>query len=136
MIRIFPITIIFLGSFSLFAQSSLNNTKTLVVATYQYGDNPRLKNIEPFSIHLAEAAGVKTTVKSYPTVQLLLQAMNKGEVDVVFMNTFGYLILKEQTSAFEISAALHLPDSAASVYKSVIVSPHTNRIRSLQEGVA
>jgi len=135
MIRFFPITIILLGSFSLFGQSSLSNTKTLVVATYQYGDNPRLKNIEPFSIHLGEVAGVKTTVKSYASVPLLLQAMNKGEVDVAFMNTFGYLILKEQTSAFEISAALHLPDSAASVYKSVIVSPKENRLRSLHDGV-
>jgi phosphonate transport system substrate-binding protein len=136
MIRIFPVTIILLGSFSLIAQSSLSNSKTLVVATYQYGDNPRLKNIEPFSIHLGEVAGVKTTVKSYASVPLLLQAMNKGEVDVVFMNTFGYLILKEQTSSYEISAALHLPDSAASVYKTVIVSSKENKLQSLQEGVA
>jgi phosphonate transport system substrate-binding protein len=124
MIRILPLTIIFLGSFSLLAQSSLSNVKTLVVATYQYGDNPRLKNIEPFARHLSDAAEVKTIVKSYPTVQHLLLAMNQGEVDVAFMNTFGYLILKEQTSSYEISAALHLPDSLASVYKSVIV---TNR---------
>lgn len=133
MTRLFSITVILLGSFSLFAQSSLSNTKTIVVATYQYGDNPRLKNIEPFSIHLGEVAGVKTTVKSYPTVQLLLSAMYKGEVDVVFMNTFGYLILREQTNSYEISAALHLPDSAASVYKSVIVTPRDNNFKSLDE---
>lgn len=118
------------------AQNSLGNKQPLVVATYQYGDNPRLLNIEPFARHFGEAAEIKTIVKSYPTVSLLLQAMNKGEVDVAFMNTFGYLMLKEQTSLFEISAALHLPDSAASVYKSVIVSPRTNRVRSLQEGVS
>ena len=54
----------------------------------------------------------------------------------MFMNTFGYLILKEQTSSYEISAALHLPDSAASVYKTVIVSSKENKLKSLQEGVA
>jgi phosphate/phosphite/phosphonate ABC transporter binding protein len=118
------------------AQNSLGSKQTLVVATYQYGDNPRLLNIEPFARHFGEAADIKTIVKSYPSVSLLLQAMNKGEVDIAFMNTFGYLMLKEQTSSFEISAALHLPDSAASVYKSVIVSPRTNRVRSLQDGVA
>ncbi len=118
------------------AQNSLSNTQTLVVATYQYGDNPRLKNIEPFAIHLAEVTGVKTTVKSYPTVQVLLQAMNKGEVDVAFMNTFGYLMLREQTNAYEISAALHLPDEAASIYKSVIVTPKENRMHTLQDAVA
>jgi len=135
MIRFFPITLILLGSFSLLAQSSLNNTKTLVVATYQDGNNPRLKNIEPFSIHLGEVAGVKTTVKSYPTVQLLLLAMYKGEVDIAFVNTFGYLILREQTTAYEISATLHLPDRAADVNKSVIVTPNESRLQSLEDGV-
>jgi len=59
--------------------------------------------------------------------------MYKGEVDVAFMNTFGYLILREQTNTYEISAALHLPDSAASVYKSVIVTPRDNNFKSLDE---
>lgn len=135
-IRICFLTIILLGPFVLGAQNSLSNSQSLVVATYQYGDNPRLKNIEPFSIHLGEATGIKTTVKSYPSVQLLLEAMNKGEVDIAFMNTFGYLLLKEQTNTYEISATLHLPDSAASVYTSVIVSPKENRVRSLQDGIA
>lgn len=122
--------------FFLMAQNSLSNTQTLVVATYQYGDNPRLQNIEPFATHFGTLADVKTIVKSYPTVHLLLQAMNKGEVDVAFMNTFGYLMLREQNSLFEISAALHLPDDAVSVYKSVIVSPRKNGVNSLEAGVA
>ncbi len=117
------------------AQNSLSNKQTLVVATYQYGDNLRISNIEPFARHFGETAEIKTVVKSYPTVQLLLQAMNKGEVDVAFMNTFGYLMLKEQTSSYEISAALHLPDEAASVYKSVIVSPRINRVASIEDGI-
>lgn len=116
------------------AQNSLSNNQTLVIATYQYGDNPRLKNIEPFAIHFGEVAGIKTIVKSYPSVHLLLQAMNKGEVDIAFMNTFGYLMLREQTSSFEISAALRLPDEAASVYKSVIVT--NQRYASLEDAVA
>ena len=118
------------------AQNSLSNTQTLVVATYQYGDNSRLQNIEPFATHFGALTDVKTIVKSYPTVHLLLQAMNKGEVDVAFMNTFGYLLLREQNSLYEISAALHLPDVAASVYKSVIVSPRKNGVNSLETGVA
>lgn len=135
-VRITLLFILTIEPFLLMAQNSLGNSKDVVVATYQYGDNPRLKNIEPFSVHLGEAAGVKTTVKSYPTVQLLLQAMNKGEVDVAFMNTFGYLLLREQTSTYEIAAAFHLPDEAASVYKSLIVSPKENRVKSLQDGIA
>lgn len=134
--RICLFVIVFLMPFFSMAQNSLSNTQTLVVATYQYADNPRLQNIEPFATHFGEAADIKTIVKSYPTVHLLLQAMNKGEVDVAFMNTFGYLMLREQNSLYEISAALHLPDDAASVYKSVIVSPRKNGVASLEDGVA
>jgi len=134
--RIHFFIIVFLMPLYSMAQNSLSNTQTLVVATYQYGDNARLRNIEPFAIHFGESAEIKTVVKSFPTVHLLLQAMNKGEVDVAFMNTFGYLMLREQNSLYEISAALHLPDDAASVYKSVIVSPRKNGVTSLEDGVA
>lgn len=132
---LFLFVLICCQAFSLRAQNSLNNSKTLVVATYQYGDNPRIKNIEPFALHIEEVAGIKTIVKSYPTVHLLLQAMNKGEVDIAFMNTFGYLMLREQTHTYEISAALHLPDDAASVYKSVIATQKGNQLRSLQDAI-
>jgi|APTNR8051073442_1049403.scaffolds.fasta_scaffold00017_139 phosphate/phosphite/phosphonate ABC transporter binding protein len=131
----FFVVFILMPLFSM-AQNSLSNTQTLVVATYQYGDNPRILNIEPFATHFGESVDIKTVVKSYPTVHLLLQAMNKGEVDVAFMNTFGYLMMREQNSLYEISAALHLPDDAASVYKSVIVSPRKNGVTSLEAGVA
>ncbi|HMV07921.1 MAG TPA: PhnD/SsuA/transferrin family substrate-binding protein [Cyclobacteriaceae bacterium] len=131
-----PLLIIlcFLSSFA-YAQGTLSNARPLVVATYQYADNPRLKNIEPFAIHLAETAGIKTTVKSYPTVHELLEAMRKSEVDVAFINTFGYLLLREITQNYEVSATLNLPEDAASVYRSVIVSPKENHFRSLQQAV-
>ncbi len=117
------------------AQSSLSNSRKLVVATYQYADNPRIKNIEPFAQHLSETTNASVVVKSYPTVHTLLDAMKKGEADVVFMNTFGYLMLREQSPAYEIVAALRLPHKAASVYRSVIVSPKANNITSLNVAV-
>lgn len=118
-----------------YAQSSLNNSRPLVVATYQYADNPRIKNIEPFAVHFAEVAGQKTVVKSYPTVHELLEALRKNEADIVFINTFGYLLMREITQNYEVSATLHLPGDAASVYRSVIVSPKDNHLTSLQQGV-
>ena len=123
------------GSFLLSAQNSLSNSKTLVVSTYQYGDNPRIKNIEPLAVYFGETADVKILVKSYPTVHLLLQAMSNGEVDIAFMNTFGYLMLREQTPAYEISSALHLPDEAVSIYKSIIATQKGNQLRSLQDAI-
>jgi phosphonate transport system substrate-binding protein len=135
------VKIIFFGLGLLFfsahvaAQSSLSSKQTLVIATYQYSDNPRIQNIQPFATHFSEVAEIPTEVKSYATVALLLQAMNNGEVDIAFMNTFGYLMLREQTTDYQISAALHLPSEAASVYKTVIVANKQNRIRTLENGV-
>lgn len=124
-----------LCTFSAQAQNTLTNSKSLVIATYQYADNPRIKNIEPFANHFGEAADVKTIVKSYPTVHELLEAMRKNEVDVAFINTFGYLLSREVTQYYEISATLHLPDTAASVYRSVIVSPKGNHTTTLERAV-
>lgn len=114
------------------AQNTLKNSTSLVIATYQYADNSRIKNLSPFADHFGEIADLKTIVKSYPTVHELLEAMRKNEVDVVFINTFGYLLSREVTQHYELSATLHLPDSAASVYKSVIVSPKGNHTTTLE----
>jgi phosphate/phosphite/phosphonate ABC transporter binding protein len=118
------------------AQSSLSNQQTLVIGTYQYDNNDRIKNIQPFASHFSDVTEVQTVVKSFPTVHQLVQSMKAGEIDIAFMNTFGYLMLREQTQAYEISAALHLPDQAASVYKTVIVTPRENQIKSLKDGIS
>lgn len=122
-------------AFSAQAQNTLGNSRALVLATYQYADNPRIKNIEPFASHFGEAADVNVVVKSYPTVHELLEAMRKNEVDVAFINTFGYLLSREVTQHYEVSATLHLPDTAASVYRSVIVSPKENHTTTLAQAV-
>ncbi len=133
--RIFLLFGLILFSFASRAQNTLNNSRPLVIATYQYADNPRIKNIEPFANHFAEGAEVKTVVKSYPTVHELLEAMRKNEVDVVFINTFGYLLSREVTSNYEVSATLHLPKDAASAYRTVIVTPKENHTPTLQRAV-
>ena len=133
--RLFLFLSFVLFALSAQAQNTLHNSKQLVIATYQYADNPRIKNIAPFADHFGEAAEVKTVVKSYATVHELLEAMRKNEVDVVFINTFGYLLSREVTQHYEVSATLHLPDTAASVYRSVIVSPRENRTTELQRAV-
>lgn len=109
--------------------------QTLVVATYQYADNPRIKNIEPFAIHFKNLSGYDVTVKSYPTVQALLTAMHSGETDIVFMNTFGYLLLREQSTQYQISAALHIPENVASTYTTTIVTTKESGISSLNDAV-
>lgn len=122
-------------SLAVHAQNSLNNQRPLILATYQYADNPRIKNLEPFANHFAEASGIKTTVKSYPTVYALLEAMKKNEVDIVFINTFGYLLSREVTDAYEMSATLFVRKERAAAYRSVIVTPKVNHTPTLKYAV-
>jgi hypothetical protein len=69
----FVLLVVLLVPSVLSAQNSLSNSNTLVIATYQYGDNPRIQNIAPAATHIGEIVGINTVVKSYPSVQLLLQ---------------------------------------------------------------
>lgn len=133
--RFILLSVFLVFAFSAKTQNTLNNSHPLVIATYQYADNPRIKNLSPFANHLAEALDMEIAVKSYPTVHELLEAMRKNEVDVAFINTFGYLLSREVTQHYEVSATLHLPDTAASVYRSVIVSPKENHTTTLEHAV-
>jgi phosphate/phosphite/phosphonate ABC transporter binding protein len=133
--RLLLILVIGVHADFLLAQDSRSSKQTLVIATYQYAENTRVKNIQPFADHFSEVMAAPTVVKSYATPHQLVEAMKAGEVDIAFMNTFGYLILQYQTTSYEISAALHLPEANASLYKSIIVTPRENQLHSLEEGV-
>jgi len=104
------------------AQNSLDAQQSLIFATYQYADNSRIKNIEPFARYVGKITGLKTEVKSYPGVNELRLAMEREEVDVAFMNTFGYLMLKEKSSLWETGAVLTIPEDQLNAYKSVLVT--------------
>ncbi len=104
------------------AQNSRGTEQSLIFATYHYADNSRIKNIEPFARYIEKISGVKTDVKSYPDVNELRLAMERGEVDVAFMNTFGYLMLKEKTDDWEAGAVLTVPEDKLNDYKSVLVT--------------
>lgn len=114
--------IAFTAVFALSAQNTLQSIQKLVVATYQYADNPRIKNIEPFALQFGEINNLNVEVKSYSTVQALLKAMENEEVDVAFMNTFGYLMLKEKSQAYEAGVVLNIPKEKENAYKSVIAT--------------
>lgn len=110
-----------LNSVVVLSQNSQQAAHHVVIATYQYADNPRLKNIEPFAQYFSSLTGISAEVRSYPDVKTLLQAMERQEVDVAFMNTFGYLMLKEKSTAYETGVVLNIPRHRENAYKSVLV---------------
>ncbi|HEY0743620.1 MAG TPA: phosphate/phosphite/phosphonate ABC transporter substrate-binding protein [Chryseosolibacter sp.] len=117
-------------SFPLAAQSS--HVDTLIFATYRYSENNRIKNIEPFAKYFGGVVNHPVKVKSYDSVHELIAALEKKEVDIAFINTFGYLLLREKSSDYTIAAALHLAKGARSTYQSAIVSSESSGIKSLE----
>lgn len=113
--------------------SAQSVTDTLVFATYQYASNTRVKNIEPFATLFSERSGAPVKVVSYASPELLIKAMVAEKTDFVFINTFGYLLLEEQTSNYAIAAALHLPEKARSTYQTILVANRRGDIRTFSD---
>jgi phosphonate transport system substrate-binding protein len=79
-----------------FAQSAVAQRDGLVLATYTYATNNRLANLKPLAEYLQKETGIKVTAASYATVQQLMEAMREGAVDLVMINTLGYLSFQKK----------------------------------------
>ncbi len=119
-----------LFSTSVYAQSV--KTDTLIFATYRYSDNNRIKNIRPFAEWFGANLKVAVKVRSFDSVHDLVDAIQMKKVDIVFINTFGYLLSREHSDQYKIAAALSLPENARSTYQTAIVSSVASNIRSLE----
>jgi phosphonate transport system substrate-binding protein len=95
----------------------------LVIATYQYADNNRIANIQPLADHLAAKTGEAVEVKSYATVHLLIEAIQKNEVDIALINSFGYFMLEASPAAHPMKpyAVLRVKENAKDNYKTAII---------------
>lgn len=96
----------------------------LRIATYQYSTNSRVQNLEPLAAYITQQTGRPTEVKTYLNVPSLTEAIQKSEVDIAFINTFGFLLLETGTTSYPMTAvaALWAPDSAKNSYKTLIVA--------------
>lgn len=108
---------------------------TLKVATYQYADNNRIKNIQPLAEHIAQQTGLKVEVKSYATVYLLIDAIQNNEVDVALINTFGFFLLEASSKPYPMKPymALQVKPGSQDNYKTVIFTQQSCPIDSLSE---
>lgn len=111
------------------------SAQTIRIATYQYADNPRIKNLQPLADHLSRKFGWKTEVKSYATVQLFIEAIQKGETDLAFINNFGYLLLEASNRPYPMKARLVMvtPDSIKANYRTAFVSAAASGIRDWKD---
>jgi phosphonate transport system substrate-binding protein len=115
--------------------ASYLHAQSIRLATYQYADNNRIKNIQPLADHLNSKYGYEVTVKSYPTVHDFIKAIQDNEVDIALINTFGYLLLEASGKPYSMHpiAALDLKADAKDNYKTaVLIHPSVNA-KSLTE---
>lgn len=107
----------------------------LRIATYQYSTNSRVQNLEPLAVYITQQTGKPTEVKTYPNVPSLTEAIQKGEVDLAFINTFGFLLLETGTRSYPMKAvaALWAPDSAKNSYKTLIVAKRASLAGNWQQ---
>lgn len=69
-------------------------SQSVRLATYRYGNDSRLKSLQPYAAHLEKKYGYKTVLKSYPTLTAFIKAIQRNEVDIAFISTSGYLALE------------------------------------------
>lgn len=107
--------------------------RPLVVATYTYHTNNRIENLSPFSKKLSEKLGRPVKTKSYPDVASFIAGINAGEVDVAFINTFGYLLLALDNKLTTPIAALKVNDGAQDNYKTVFLSSKSSGLDTITQ---
>ncbi len=113
------------------------SAQTIRIATYRYGNNSRLQSLQPFADHLRKKYKYDVSVKSYESVQTLITAMQHNEVDVAFINTFGYLLLEASGKhPMHVVATLKVNNAASDVYRTAIIAgPYVtaNRLDDLKK---
>ena len=102
----------------------LIHAQKIVLATYQYADNNRIKNIQPLADLISKRTGWKVETRSYPTVHTFIEGLQKNEVDIALINTFGYLLLDASSVKHRMNpyAVMKVKDGSQDNYKTSFVS--------------
>ena len=114
--KLFLLILLFSFSYS-FAQK-------IVLATYQYADNNRLKNIQPLAQYLSDSLRLKVEIKSYASVHQFIAGIQNNEVDIALINTFGYLLLETATFKYQMNPylVLKVKEGTENNYKTAFLS--------------
>jgi phosphonate transport system substrate-binding protein len=98
--------------------------QTIRIATYQYSNDTRLQSLQPFAEHLKRKYKYSVALKSYPSVQALITAIRKNEVDIALINTSGYLLLEASGKDYPMQpvATLKVPENISDGYRTAIIA--------------
>ncbi|RPA69426.1 phosphate/phosphite/phosphonate ABC transporter substrate-binding protein [Cyclobacteriaceae bacterium YHN15] len=111
------------------------NDQKIILATYTYDTKDRIENLLPFADLLKSRFEGKFEIetKSFPSVDELILAMLKKEVDLVFISTAGFLSYIDQADEFEIAGTLMVDQESESTYRSIIAASKLSGINSWED---
>lgn len=106
----------------------------LVLGTYTYASNNRLSSLEALAGYLHREAGLTVTVKSYPNVPALLNAIRADSVQLAVLNTVGYLLQQRHDAGRMIPLLnLNLGMDTATQYGGCIIAARSTDILQLPQ---
>jgi phosphonate transport system substrate-binding protein len=100
------------------------HAQSVRIATYQYGTDNRIASLRPFAEHLHKKYGYNVSLKSYSSVQTLISAIQKNEVDIALINTFGYLLLEASGKNYPMRpvSILQVKEDQQDGYRTAIIA--------------
>jgi phosphate/phosphite/phosphonate ABC transporter binding protein len=105
-----------------------------VLATYQYSSNTRLDNLAALSDYLSEQMRRPFKIKSYPTIERLINAFSLDSVHCAMINTSGYLLLEHNfPDRADCIVNLALENKSSTNYGACIIVSPTSRIKSMND---
>jgi len=99
-----------------------SSDSTIIIATYTYSGIDREAAIKPLSQFLSSATGLKTSTKIYDSPSKLIEALVKGEVNIVVPNLSGYLLALSKGVKAEPILVPNAPFSKATQYRSILLA--------------
>lgn len=104
--------------------------QTFRLATYRYDTNNRIVNLEPLANHIEKTLGIQVEIHSYQSVPEFITALQMGEVDLGFINTFGYLLLSASEKKHPMWAPVTwvVPKDTKDVYKTSFLARNNSTI--------
>lgn len=129
--KITVLVFIFLAKFL----TAPGQARPLVLATYTYDTITRLSNLEPLAGILSRATGTTIRVRSYPSVNALIDAIRHDSVDFAMMNTSGYLVFQRKfPGIIRPLVNLDMNDSTgATNYAGCILASRQSGIKTMED---
>jgi phosphonate transport system substrate-binding protein len=116
--------------------SNDHTKREIVLSITDNGNNGRLSAIVPIASYLTKELNIEVRVQTVQKEKDMLDALKENAIDLAYINTFGYILAKQDSLPISLVAMPGSADGKPSVYNSCIISAKSKKITSLKDLVA